>query len=359
MHQCRNLRLCGGCNLIKHYEEQLKDKQSLINSLFPYSKEIIKTKEINYRNRMDFIANKKLSLRKKGKFNEFVEIDYCFLAEEAINQRIPIINEFLKNYDDFYNLKTHQGNLRYVVIRTNGKDCQINVVATKKSIAEDLAKEIIKKFPNDSIYESINDSLSDISSGKYLTFYNQEFLKMSYKDYNFLITPNVFFQTNLEGFHILAKIVEESVREIKPKVVVDLYSGIGVFGTIASRYSKNVLAIDINEENIRVGKINSELNNVSIEFIQEDARLWSKKFNQEADLFILDPPRPGLDKNTIKMLLSIKPKYILYISCNPKTQKENYDALKSDYKILFSQPIDMFPYTHHIENVILLQHNEI
>ncbi|MEM4500272.1 MAG: hypothetical protein QXD62_02925, partial [Candidatus Woesearchaeota archaeon] len=202
-NKCVNLGRCGGCTFIFPYFEQKLKKESYIRSLFSdlsFCNPIIVPKILNYRNRMDFLAYQGLCLREKGKYDRFVNVDYCFITEELINSRIKFINELLKNYNDFYDLKTHQGTLRYVVIRTNGLNCQINLVVYKNENYETIANQLAKSFPEDSVYISLNDTFSDVSRGKYIKFLNGEFIEMSYRDIIFKITPNVFFQTNLKGF---------------------------------------------------------------------------------------------------------------------------------------------------------------
>ncbi|MFC1482709.1 23S rRNA (uracil(1939)-C(5))-methyltransferase RlmD [Candidatus Margulisiibacteriota bacterium] len=359
---------CGGCSY-QHIsrDQELLYKKQYIEELFNDYLSIIKPfKTFNqryYRNRMDFIIDTTgIGLRAGGRYDKAIPIDTCLIAHEKIMDRKKIVDGVLKKYvtpEMISNLHTHEGEFRYVVMRTNGEHVQTTIITRTNDvpIMKSILDELVEQFPSgDSIYWNTNDALSDVSHGLVTEVRGEHILPISYKDLSFRITPNIFFQTNLEGFQYLASLVEQVVQEIRPSNVIDLFSGMGVFGMITSRHADSVICIDNNEENIQMGKIVSELNDIqNIQFVCEDATKWSKTFSTKADLFIIDPPRSGMTRRTLRMLNELHPEYILYISCNPITQYANIEGL--DYTPLWVQPIDMFPWTWHMESVVLLKKN--
>ncbi len=360
---CKYFYQCGGCNF-QHltYERELEIKYKEVFNLFGRAEEIIKGTRFFYRNRADFIVrNKKLGFRKAFDFSSFIPTNECVIVHKKLNEAKQVIEKILSRYDIAeYDLITHEGNLRYVVLRTNGESVQINVVV--KKIDEEImnfVNDLKNSFnPHDSIWISENDSLADVSYGSLKEHFLEKYLLMHYNDLKFFLTPNAFFQTNLLLYPKMFDHILDLISNLSFNVILDLFSGIGVFSQIIAKRFNGIKAIgvDINKENIDLAILSAEYNNLkNVKYIVKDARTFANEFNDEIDLLIVDPPREGLHKNVIKMIKKIKPKHIIYVSCNIKTQIRDLLSIQDEYEVLSVQPIDMFPNTWHLENVVLLK----
>ncbi len=353
---CEYFSKCGGCRIQNiDYKKQLEFKENIVRELFGNCNEIIPSVDIFfYRNRMDFIIGKgyKIGLREVERFDKIVDIKKCYLQSEYSNNVINIVREFIKQKNlEPYDLISKKGFLRYLIIREgkNTGEKMINIVT--KSGKFDQISELKSLLDYDCLVWSINDSVADVSTAeKYEIMDGNPFIREKVLDRIFYITPYSFFQTNTKTAEILYKKIMELSSLTGKERVLDLYCGSGAIGIFLSEYSREVIGVDISEESINVAMKNAEdIDN--IKFLK--ARAEDIK-NEDFDVIVVDPPRAGLSKKVIKNILEMKPKKIIYVSCNPRTQKSDIDLLKS-YKIVEIQPIDMFPQTHHIENIVILE----
>lgn len=353
---CEHFSKCGGCRIqCLKYEKQLEFKENIVRKLFGNCNKIIPSVEkFYYRNRMDFIIGKgpKIGLREVEKYYKIVDIRKCFLQSEYSNDAINKFREFIieKNLEP-YDIVTKKGFLRYIIIREgkNTGEKMINIVTTSGTFRH--LDELKNIFECNTFIWSINDSVADVSTAeKYHVIFGDGYIREKILDRTFYIAPYSFFQTNTRTAEILyKKIVEISSLNGNEKVL-DLYCGSGAIGIFLSEYSREVLGIDISEECIRVAEKNARgIDNIKfLKARAEDVRKVG------FDVVVVDPPRAGLTKKVIKNILEIKPKKIIYVSCNPKTQARDINMMKG-YKIVEVQPIDMFPHTQHIENIVLLE----
>ena len=357
--KCKYFGRCGGCKWQNiRYKEQLKIKQEIAENLFENSKEVIPAKsEFHYRNRMDFVYWKdfKLGLREPERYNKVIDIDECLLISKECNKLLSEAREFLKEEKiEPYNIKTRRGLLRYVILR-EGKFTKDRMIIFLTSESE--FPEIFKFKPqlNSEIIWSKTSSLADISYGEsYEVVKGKSYIEEKLCGFRFRIYPNVFFQTNSEQAEVLFKKILE-ICDLNSKLkVLDLYCGTGVIGIILAEHVREVIGVEANKEAVEAAKLNAKENGVkNIKFIAAKAEDLSLK--EKFDLVIVDPPRPGLGKRVIKLLKEISPREICYVSCNPYSQKRDIDLLRDHYSIEEVQPIDMFPHTPHLENIVVLR----
>jgi len=352
--RCKHFGKCGGCRWQNiRYKEQLKIKQDVIRELFKGCRvsKIVASEEFRYRNRMDFIFWKgfKLGLREPESYDRVVDIENCLLISEKCNEIMAKVKSFVEeNKISIYDFKKKRGLLRYLVLRearfTNER---MAVILTSK---QDFPK--IKELEVDAnIIWSRTSTLSDVSQGEeHEVIKGKEYITEKLLGYSFRITPSIFFQTNSKQAEEIYKTVVEFSDLSGREKVLDLYCGSGAIGIILASQARSVVGVEISKEAVEVAKINARENNIeNIKFICAKAEELS---TIEGDVVVVDPPRAGLHKKVIKFLKKISPKKIIYVSCNPRTQKRDIEAL--NYKIEEVKPIDMFPHTPHIENVVLL-----
>ncbi len=291
---------CGGCQLLHlSYEDQLRYKQmKMKNILERYQLQNVllqpivpSPKKFHYRNKVTFQTKNNTLGFFEEESNHFIKIDKCLLLDEKINEMIPV-------------LPTNQ---EQVVVRSN---------------------------QNEVIYKNHKKVIHTIV------------------DFQFLVSLPSFFQINDSVTPLLYNKVKEYLTPTKEDIVLDLYCGTGTIGIFISRNVKKVIGIEKNEEAIKNAKENATLNNITnIEFICGDAGKETKKLNLKPTSIIIDPPRSGLNKETIDIILKLKPKKIVYVSCDPMTLVRDLNILKEQYDILEITPFDMFPNTYHVENV--------
>lgn len=323
---CKYYDKCGGCAFLHTtYDEELSIKENYIKELFKDHKvkNIIKTKEYNYRNKVTLhIKNKKLGYYQKGT-NKLIEIDTCHLLKEQLNEVIKI----LKTID----LK----DIKEIMIRTNEeKDIMIK---TTGSIKNDDILKILKINNLKSLYQ--DDKL----------IYEQPYIKEDINNIKYTIYPEAFFQVNKEGMIKLYDLNRKYAE--KGNKLLDLYCGTGTIGIYLSDLYKEVFGIEINKDSVKNAKLNKKINNIkNIDFICSDASNIKEKY----DTITVDPPRAGLSKKVIEKILKIKPEKIIYTSCNPNTLKRDIKLLEDNYSVKEITPVNMFSKTEHIECVALL-----
>ena len=392
--KCSHFGTCGGCKWQNmQYDAQLNFKQNeVLNNLSKiggvtidkYNKILGSKKIYNYRNKMEFtfsnkrwltqeeiLSNKNitdknaLGFHVPGMFDKVIDIKTCHLQDEPSNTIRNRIREFaLNNKLSFFDLKKQEGLLRNLMIRIS----KIGEIMVLVQFFNDDSKKInlLMSFIKDSFSE-ITSLLYTINTKPNNTIYDQEIICYSGKNYirekienlTFKIGPKSFFQTNSEQ----AKLLYSSVRKLanikKNDVVYDLYTGTGTIAQFISNKAKKVVGIDSVPEAIDAAMESAKDNNIRncIFYSGDMKNIFSDEFilkNGKPDVIIADPPRDGMHKKVIKQLLKILAKRIIYVSCNPATQARDLALLKEKYNIKEIQSVDMFPHTHHVENILSL-----
>lgn len=354
---CPHFGNCSGCSWhgLK-YDTQLKHKESAVRKLFGECSSIIPSpKQYFYRNRMDYAfgPNYSVGLR-SGKF-DVVNVDKCWLTSEKSN---AILNR-LRYFVSWKKLEAHkEGIMRHAMIREgiNIDNAVINILTSDKG--EFPLEELWEKVQDlvQGVTWSINLSPADRSYGDVQKSLGQDYYMESLNGIKFKVPVQSFFQTNTKQAEKLLEIVKDFAELGGGESILDLYSGTGSIGLYLADRSKEVVGVEENEAAAELSTQNAELNNIkNFSTVAGKAENIIKDFERKFETIVLDPPRPGVHKKVLKKIGEIKPKKIIYVSCNPFTQKYDVEILKElGYQIKKCQPLDMFPHTPHIENIILL-----
>ena len=378
---CTTYKRCGGCNL-RHikYEETLKIKQntvqSLVNKTLKEKIEVEKTVGMNnpfhYRNKAQY----PVGLNKQGepiigvfanRTHEVIPIEKCLIQNEVSQEIAKFIIEYVKKENiSVYDEKTGKGLIRHIVVKVGMKTGQIMciLVINGNSIPneQNLVKELLSNFPNiKTIIKNVNKKNTNVILGQEnINLYGNGYIEDILGDYIFQISPLSFYQVNPIQAEKLYNLGVEMANITKADTVFDLYCGIGTISLFMAQYAKKVYGIEIVKEAIDMAKENAINNKIdNTEFLAGDVEvvldeLINKK-GVTADIVMFDPPRKGLDKNTISNILKIEPKKIVYISCNPATLIRDLTSFEEKYDIKKIVPVDMFPFTSHVEVCALLE----
>jgi len=346
---CPYFGKCGGCAFQDiDYPEQVRKKEEFLNSLFGFDIPVEPSDSpFHYRNRMDFVcAFGKIGLRKKGDFKTVIDINECLIFSEKGNKALKNVRESVLNKLEFYDFIHHRGYLRYVVIRT-GEQTMVNFV-TKNENPE--IESVIESIDAESIWWTVNKTMSDTSYGEKHKYWGLKYITHKIGKYSFYIGPTSFFQTNSVDIIKPYKMIKEFVEG----VTLDLYSGVGTIGIFVSERAEEVVCIEKDPEAVELSKKNIEMNQTeNVSAIKGDLKTILLSNFESVDTVIVDPPRPGLGKKVVKKILLLRPKRIIYMSCNPKTQKQDIELMKG-YEIEEMQGFDLFPQTPHVETVAVL-----
>lgn len=381
---CTTYKRCGGCNL-RHikYEETLKMKQNSVQSLINKTlKTKIKVEETlgmekpyHYRNKAQYpLGIDKNAKTVIGVFakrtHEIIPIDKCCIQNEETEKLAKFVFEFItKNKISIYNEKTGKGLVRHIVtkigIKTNEIMCIIVINGNKIPNEKELVTQITNNFNNvKAIIKNINKKNTNVILGKEnINLYGNGYINDKLGNFAFKISPLSFYQVNPIQAEKLYEIGVEGAKITKDDTVFDLYCGIGTISLFMAKYAKKVYGIEIVEEAIEAAKENAKINNISnAEFMAGDVEkvlddLINKK-NIIPDIVMVDPPRKGLDKKSLENILKIKPKKLVYISCNPATLVRDLSYLEESFDIEFVKLVDMFPWTSHVECVAVLELKE-
>lgn len=331
---CPYFDICGGCNLLHmNYDDQLKFKYNKVKDIiFKYLKENIKVNDViysnqfNYRNKASFEVKEKLCYKMRKSTN-LVDINYCYLLDKNINDIVHVLNNL--------NLK----NINNITIRTGEEDIMVIISGNPTQEIIDALKEKAK-----SIY--VNDKL----------VYGKSNIVSKIGNYEFFVSDKSFFQVNKYNVKNLYDKVLEYAELTGNENILDLYCGTGTIGIYLSKYAKSVIGIEVNEQAIFDANVNKNKNNIeNISFICDTTSNINNIVNNNFDVIIVDPPRSGLDKNTINFLINSKAKRVVYVSCDIMTLVRDLNILKQDYDIREITPVDMFPNTYHVECVCVLK----
>lgn len=378
---CKDYNRCGGCNL-RHmkYEETLKIKKAIIkNCLYKSFGQDIEVKDIIgmenpifYRNKLQYpVAVNKDRQPIMGIYasrtHNIIPIHECYIQNETCQEIARDIFEFIKNNNiSTYKEETLKGTIRHIVIKigVKTKEILVTLVLNDKNFKYDdkFIEFITSKYPNiKTIIKNYNTKNTNVILGKENeVIYGNGYIYDILGEYKFKISSLSFYQVNPVQTEVLYNTAIQYIKNEKEKIALDLYCGIGTIGIFASKYFKKVYGIEIVEEAIDNAKENAKINNIeNIEFYAGDVEKALPKIlereNIKPNTIFVDPPRKGLDNNTIQLLNKLEAENIIYISCNPATLARDLNLLDDKYKIEEVQPVDMFPYTSHVECVTKLK----
>lgn len=378
---CTTYKRCGGCNL-RHieYEETLRLKKEMIQNLI--NKSLNKKINVNdvigmenpyyYRNKLQNpVGKNKDGISVMGVFasrtHEIIPTENCLIQNKKAQEVANTIFSFIKENDiSIYDEKTRKGAIRHIVIKVGVKTNEIMcIIVTNENIITN-EKELVYKIKNEfpevkTIIKNINSKNTNVILGdKNIILYGDGYIYDELMGYKFKISAKSFYQTNPIQTEKLYKKAIEFANLNENDILCDLYCGIGTIGICASNKVKKVYGIEIVQEAIEAAKENAKLNNIdNIEFIAGDVEVAFKKLLEEDKVkptaIIVDPPRRGLDNVTINKILEAGVRKLVYVSCNPATMVRDIKMLEKEYEIKELQPVDMFPYTSHVECCALLE----
>ena len=377
---CTTYKRCGGCSL-RHikYEETLKMKQnavqSLVNKTLKNKIEVEDTlgmeNPYHYRNKAQY----PVGLNKDGKpvigvfanrTHEIIPINTCFIQNKQTEEIAKYIFEFLvKNNISVYNEKTQKGLVRHIVtkigIKTNEIMCILVINGKEMPKEKELVEELTNNFKNvKTIVKNINTKNTNVILGnENINLYGDGYISDILGDYKFKISPMSFYQVNPIQAEKLYNLGVEFANITKDDIVFDLYCGIGTISLFMSKFAKKVYGVEIVKEAIIAAKENAKINNVdNTEFIAGDVeKILDELVNVKQimpDIIMVDPPRRGLDNTSIENIKKVRPKKLVYISCNPASLVRDLAKLEEIYEVKKIKPVDMFPYTSSVECVSLL-----
>jgi len=377
---CTTYKRCGGCNL-RHidYEETLNIKRDIVQNLVNKTlKNKIQVETVlgmgnpyHYRNKAQY----PVGVGKDGKTvigvfanrtHEIIPMEKCLIQDEKVEEVAKAIYEFaIQNRISIYDESKQKGLLRHIVVKIGKQTNEIMaiLVVNGKNFPKEkeLVNTLISKFENiKTIVKNINTKNTNVILGnENINLYGKGFITDILGEYSFKISPLSFYQVNPIQAEALYNIGVEGAQITKEDVVFDLYCGIGTITIFMSKFAKKVYGIEIVEEAIDMAKENAELNNIeNTEFIAGDVQVildnLINKENVIPDIIMIDPPRKGLDNTSIENILKIKPKKLVYISCNPATLVRDLSLLEDVYEVKKIKPVDMFPFTSHVECVAVM-----
>jgi 23S rRNA (uracil1939-C5)-methyltransferase len=395
---CSHFGICGGCKWqILPYEKQLYYKQQqVVDQLKRIGKaelpDILPIRgsqsDTFYRNKLEFTFSAKrwlsheemagneptgssnaLGFHVPGMFDKVIQIDKCWLQPAPSNEIRNFIYQYALDHQlSFFDIKQKTGFLRTLIIRTNERGEAMVVLSffyDAPMEREALLKALRDRFPEiTSLMYVINSKGNDtITDQEIMLFHGESYLYEAMEDLRFKIGPKSFFQTNTRQAYELYRVALQFAGLTGDEIVYDLYTGTGTIANFVARNARKVVGIEYVPEAIDDARINASINGIeNATFYAGDIKeILNESFIQkegQPDVIITDPPRAGMHSDVINTMLSLAPKRIVYVSCNPATQARDIQLLSSGYRVTNVQPVDMFPHTHHVENVVLLEREE-
>ncbi len=392
---CTHFGTCGGCKWqflpykkqLFYKEKQVGDQLKRIGRLDlpPISPILGSANDTFYRNKLEFtFSNRKwLSLEEikseneinnlnalgfhvPGLFDKVINIEKCWLQPEPSNKIRNFIYEYaLINNLEFFDIKEQKGFLRTLIIRTSSIGEVMVIVSFFREDVEErikLLKTLEREFQEiTSLLYVINEKGNDtITDQKIQVFSGREYIFEEMEGLKFNIGPKSFYQTNSGQAYELYKVARDYAQLTGDEIVYDLYTGTGTIANFVAEKAKKVIGIEYVPEAIEDAKENSDINNINntLFFAGDMKSVLNNDFvaaHGKPDVIITDPPRAGMHTDVVQTILNIGPKRIVYVSCNPATQARDLALMSDLYAILKVQPVDMFPHTHHVENVVLLE----
>lgn len=407
--KCEHFGLCGGCKWqnvpyseqIAYKERQVREQLTRIGKIELPDFDPIKgsAKTEGYRNKLDFGCSNKRWLTSEqlkdetldkatpaigfhitGAFDKILPINKCWLMDDLHNEIRNGIYQYALEHDiTFFDLRQQVGLLRDIIIRcSNASETQEWMVIVQfhfdtpedKEKAMGLMEYIAQTFPQvTSLLYLDNQKCNDtIGDQEIITYKGNDHIFLYMEDLKFKVGPKSFYQTNTEQAYELYKVAREFAfsPNLSPltsnhlPLVYDLYTGTGTIANFVAKRASQVIGIEYVPEAIEDAKINSEINGITnTKFFAGDMKdILTDDFITEhgrPDIIITDPPRAGMHPDVVRTILNAKPQRIVYVSCNPATQARDLSLMDADYRVVEVQPVDMFPHTPHVENVVLLE----
>ena len=395
---CQHYGICGGCKWqVLPYAEQIKYKQKQVEDnlrrigkieLPEISPILGSAKTEFYRNKLEFTFSDKRWLTYEevkqevkydqmnavgfhipGAFDKVLAIEKCWLQNDISNRIRNAVRDYAYEHDySFINLRSQEGMLRNMIIRTSSTGelmviiiCKI-VEDSEMTLFKQLLQYVADTFPEITsllyiINNKCNDTINDLDV---YVFKGNDHIFEEMEGLRFKVGPKSFYQTNSEQAYNLYKIARDFAGLTGNELVYDLYTGTGTIANFVSRQARQVIGIEYVPEAIEDAKVNAEINGIdnTLFFAGDMKDMLTQEFINEygrPDVIITDPPRAGMHQDVVDVILFAEPKRIVYVSCNPATQARDLQLLDVKYKVKAVQPVDMFPHTHHVENVVLLE----
>lgn len=395
---CQHYGVCGGCkwqclsyeNQIKYKQKQVFDNLTRIGKVeLPEFMPILGSEKTRfYRNKLEFTFSNKRWLTEEevkedvkydqmnavgfhipGAFDKVLAIEKCWLQDDISNQIRNAIRDYAYAHElEFFNLRTQEGMLRNMMVRTSSTgelmvllQCKI-VNDTQLAQMKDLLQYVGDTFPQITsllyvINNKCNDTIGDLDVE---VFKGNDHIYEEMEGLRFKVGPKSFYQTNSEQAYNLYKVARDFAGLTGNELVYDLYTGTGTIANFVARRARKVVGIEYVPEAIEDAKVNSQINGIenTLFYAGDMKDILTQDFINEhgrPDVIITDPPRAGMHNDVIDVLLFAEPRRIVYVSCNPATQARDLQLLDAKYKVTAVQPVDMFPHTHHVENVVLLE----
>ncbi len=395
---CKHYGVCGGCkwqclsyeNQLKYKQQQVFDALTRIGKVeLPPLMPILGSEQVReYRNKLEFTFSDKrwltwqevaedvkydnmnaLGFHIPGAFDKVLDIEECALMQGLNNRLRNGIRDFaMQNEVPFYNIRSHTGVLRSMMIRTSTTgEVMLLLQARIESDNDMCGFEKVLQYVADSFPEvtsllyvvnnKCNDTFGDL---EVVTYKGTDVIYEEMEGLRFKVGPKSFYQTNSKQAYNLYKVAREFAALTGEEIVYDLYTGTGTIANFVAAKAKKVVGIEYVEDAIVDARVNAGLNGFSnLSFFAGDMKdILTRDFINEhgrPDVIITDPPRAGMHNDVIDTILFAAPERIVYVSCNPATQARDLQLLDVDYRVVAVQPVDMFPHTHHVENVVLLE----
>lgn len=394
---CQHFGICGGCKWQNiPYDEQLRMKQKQVYdqltrigkvNLPEFNQILGSVKTQGYRNKLEFGCSNRRWLTQDeiasgsdftqmnavgfhitGAFDKILPIEKCWLMDDLQNKIRNAIRDYAYEHDMvFYDIRKQCGLLRDIMVRNSDTGEWMVLIQfhyekdEDEVIAKNLLQHIADSFPEITslLYvnnQKGNDTFNDLNIE---VFKGNDYIYETMDGLTFKVGAKSFYQTNTKQAYHLYSVVRDFANLTGNELVYDLYTGTGTIANFVSRYAKRVIGIEYVPEAIEDAKINSEINNISntLFFAGDMKDILTESFiseNGTPDIIITDPPRAGMHPDVVQTIIKTAPKRIVYVSCNPATQARDLSLLDNLYEVVAVQPVDMFPHTPHVENVVLL-----
>jgi len=392
---CEHYGICGGCKWqILPYEAQIRYKQQQVEDNLrrigkielPEISPILGSAETQfYRNKLEFTFSNRSWLTEEeiksgadlenrnalgfhipGMFDKVLDIRKCYLQDDISNQIRNSIKDFaIKNHYSFFDLRNQNGLLRNIIIRTTTTGETMLIVVFYENDAEkieSLMSHIATRFPSiTSLLYIINSKANDtISDQEIIVYRGRDYILEKMENLTYKIGAKSFYQTNSRQAERLYGFVREFAALTGNELVYDLYTGAGTIANFIADRARQVIGIEFVPEAIEDAVINAKLNNIdnTLFFAGDMKNILNDKFIAQygrPDVIITDPPRAGMHNDVIETILNAEPNRIVYVSCNPATQARDLNLLDAKYRVTQVQPVDMFPHTQHVENIVALE----
>ena len=396
---CSHFGVCGGCKW-QHlpYPEQLRFKRrQVVDALeriakveLPEINQILGSEHtIRYRNKLEFTFSNKSWLTREqlesgnefsdrdaagfhipGAFDKVLDISSCYLQDDISNRMRQYVKRHAKEMGyTFYDLRAQKGLMRSMVVRTSSTgEVMLTVVFGEDNPVAigEMMGAIADQFPQITslfyvVNLKVNDSLSDQT---FVLFKGREYMEEKMEDLTFRVGPKSFYQTNSRQAYELYKVARRMAALTGKELVYDLYTGTGTIANFVARQSRQVIGIEYVPEAIEDAKLNSMVNGIdnTLFYAGDMKNVLTDNFvahHGRPDVIIVDPPRAGMHEDVVNVILNAQPQRIVYVSCNPATQARDISLLDVKYRVVEVQPVDMFPHTHHVENVVALELRQV